>query len=42
VPIPTAPTTIGAVAYAQYFVLDPPANALDLTASNYARLLVGR
>lgn len=39
--IPNAASTIGSVAYAQYFVLDPPANALDLTASNYARLLVG-
>lgn len=39
--IPSVPAAIGAVAYAQYFVLDPPANALGLTASNYARLLVG-
>jgi hypothetical protein len=39
--IPSAASTIGAIVYAQYFVLDPPANALDLTSSNYARLLVG-
>ena len=39
--IPSAPTMVGAILYAQYFVLDPPANALDLTASNYARLLAG-
>ena len=39
--IPGAPATIGAIVYAQYFVLDPAANALGLTSSNYARLLVG-
>jgi hypothetical protein len=39
--VPSATATIGAILYAQYYVLDPPANALDLTASNYARLLVG-
>jgi hypothetical protein len=39
--VPGAPATIGAILYTQYFVLDPPANALGLTASNYARLLVG-
>jgi hypothetical protein len=39
--VPSAAATIGAILYAQYFVLDPPANALDVTASNYARLLVG-
>lgn len=39
--VPNATATIGAILYAQYYVLDPPANALDLTASNYARLLVG-
>ena len=40
-PVPSAAATIGAVVYAQWWVLDPPANALDLTSSNYARLLVG-
>lgn len=39
--VPSAPATIGAILYTQYYVLDPPANALDLTTSNYARLLVG-
>ncbi len=39
--VPTAPSTIGAILLAQYFVLDPPGNALGITSSNYARLLVG-
>ena len=41
VPIPNSPSAMGFAFYAQYYVLDPPANALDLTASNYARLLCG-
>lgn len=41
VTIPGAPSTIGAIVYAQYYVLDPQANALGLTASTYARLLAG-
>ncbi|MFY9342921.1 MAG: hypothetical protein WAT39_10555 [Planctomycetota bacterium] len=39
--VPNTPSLVGAIAYAQYYVLDPPANALGVTASNYARLLVG-
>jgi hypothetical protein len=39
--VPSASSTIGAIVYAQYFVLDPPANPLGITTSNYARLLVG-
>jgi hypothetical protein len=39
--VPSAAATIGAILYAQWWVLDPPANALDLTTSNYLRLLVG-
>jgi hypothetical protein len=35
------PATAGASVYAQYFVLDPPANALGITASNYVRLMAG-
>lgn len=40
-PIPNTPSLAGAAVYAQYFVLDPPANALGITSSNYGRLLVG-
>lgn len=41
VAIPNVPATAGASVYAQYFVLDPPANALGITASNYVRLMAG-
>ena len=41
VSIPNSQSAIGFAFYAQYYVLDPPANPLDLTASNYARFLVG-
>lgn len=39
--IPTAPSVIGSIVHAQYYVLDPAANALGITSSNYGRLLVG-
>ncbi len=39
--VPNASNVVGAILYAQYYVLDPPANALGLTASNYARLSIG-
>lgn len=38
---PNVPATAGASVYAHYFVLDPPANALGITASNYVRLMAG-
>jgi hypothetical protein len=41
VAVPNSPAVVGAIVYAQWYVLDPPANALGITASNYARLLVG-
>lgn len=41
VAIPSTPVTLGAILYPQFFVLDPAANSLGLTTTNYARLLVG-
>lgn len=40
--IPTTPTVVGSIFLGQFFVLDPPANAAGITASNYGRLLVGQ
>ena len=40
--IPNSPAATGLVLYGQYFAFDSVGNALGITASNYARLLLGQ
>jgi hypothetical protein len=40
--IPNSPAATGLVLYTQYFAFDPAGNALGITTSNYARLLLGQ
>jgi hypothetical protein len=41
-PLSSSPSVVGNIILGQYFVLDPGANALGITASNYGRMLIGQ
>lgn len=41
IPVPNNTALIGSIAYQQWFVVDPPANALGTVLSNAAKVTVG-